>query len=99
MKNYVVIGGSSGIGEEVVSQLANEGNKVWATFCTKDVSALSGANVSYHHLDVMDEELDLSWLPEVVDGFVYAPGAINLMPFQLVLQLIVERSSQKKRMK
>ena len=81
MKNYVVIGGSSGIGEAVVTQLANEGNKVWATFCAKNISTLSTPNVSYHHLNVMEEDLDLSWMPEVVDGFVYAPGAINLLPF------------------
>lgn len=82
MKNYVIIGGSSGIGEEVVKLLASQGNKVWATFCTKDKSGNGLTNVSYHHLDVMEEELDLSWLPEVVDGFVYAPGAIHLMPFR-----------------
>ncbi len=81
MKNYVVIGGSSGIGEAVVTQLANEGNKVWATFCAKNISTLSTPNVSYHHLNVMEEDFDLSWLPDVVDGFVYAPGAINLLPF------------------
>lgn len=81
MKNYVVIGGSSGIGEAVVTQLANEGNKVWATFCAKNISTLSTPNVSYHHLNVMEEDFDLSWMPDVVDGFVYAPGAINLLPF------------------
>lgn len=85
MKNFVVIGGSSGIGESVVSQLVAEGNRVYATYYSKDNGkALTRDNVSYHYLDVLQEEYDLSWLPDVVDGFVYAPGAINLLPFSRI---------------
>ncbi len=81
MKNYVVIGGSSGIGEAVVRQLADSGHRVFATYNSTNVSAQANSSVSYHHLDVMAESPDMSWVPEVVDGFVYAPGAIALLPF------------------
>ncbi|MFT4752723.1 MAG: NAD(P)-dependent dehydrogenase (short-subunit alcohol dehydrogenase family) [Salibacteraceae bacterium] len=81
MKNYVVIGGSSGIGKAVVHQLSAEGNRVYATYNSTDMSSESIPNVSFHPLDVTSRELDMSWVPEVVDGFVYAPGAIALLPF------------------
>lgn len=81
MKNYVVIGGSSGIGKAVANQLAAIGHSVFATYNTTDVSDLANPGISYHHLDVMAENPDMSWVPEVVDGFVYAPGAIALLPF------------------
>lgn len=81
MKNYIVIGGSSGIGKAVVHQLSAEGNRVFATYFSTDVSNENIANASFHHLDVTSSELDMSWLPDVVDGFVYTPGAIALLPF------------------
>ncbi len=81
MKNYVVIGGSSGIGKAVIMQLASNGYRVFATYNSTDVSELDISGVSYHYLNVLDENADMSWLPEIVDGFVYAPGAIALLPF------------------
>lgn len=81
MKNYIVIGGSSGIGRAIVNQLASEGNNVFATYFSANVSKLQLTNVSYHYLDVNDSHSDMSWMPEVVDGFVYTPGAIVLLPF------------------
>ncbi|MGB0807196.1 MAG: SDR family NAD(P)-dependent oxidoreductase [Salibacteraceae bacterium] len=81
MKNYVIIGGSSGIGRSVVEKLTAKGHRVWATFFSKDMTHHETPNVSYHYMDVTQEELDFSWLPNEVNGFVYAPGAIDLLPF------------------
>jgi hypothetical protein len=56
MKTYLVIGGSSGIGEGVVKELAHD-NVVIATYCKnykKDETS-----VQYVHFDVMSEQ-DLS---------------------------------------
>lgn len=78
MKNYFVVGGSSGIGKTLVHTLAQE-HQVYTTFNTH---ALEDANnIHASHLDVASDDLDLSFLPEVIDGLVYCPGRINLKPF------------------
>lgn len=77
MKTYLVIGGSSGIGEGVVKELAHD-NLVMATYCKnykKDETP-----VQYVHFDVMSEQ-DLSFIPPTLDGLVYCPGSITLKPF------------------
>ena len=30
----------------------------------------------------LDDDFDLDWLPDQIDGFVYLPGTINLRPFK-----------------
>lgn len=81
MKNYVIIGGSSGIGEKLANVLADAGNRVFATYNTRKINS-SNNNLSYHQLDVLDEEYDLGFLPERVDGIAYCPGSIQLRPFK-----------------
>jgi NAD(P)-dependent dehydrogenase (short-subunit alcohol dehydrogenase family) len=81
MKTFVIIGGSTGIGKELCEQLASEGNKVIATYNKTEMKS-NFSNLEYHHLDVLAENIDFSFLPEVIDGFVYCPGAIQLLPFK-----------------
>ena len=80
MKNYLIIGASSGIGKQLATTLAKEGHQVYGTFRNTTVSENTNG-VNYHHLDVTAETLDLSFLPEQLDGLVYCPGSINLKPF------------------
>ncbi len=80
MKTYLIIGASSGIGLQLATTLAAEGNKVIGTFNTHPIDSTS-ANISYHSLNVMDAEFNLSFLPETLDGVIYCPGSINLKPF------------------
>lgn len=81
MKQYVIIGGSSGIGRALAETLAEEGHKVFATFnSTENFEAIP--NVSYHPMNVLDASLDFGFLPDTIDGIVYCPGAINLKPFK-----------------
>lgn len=57
MKNYLVIGGSSGIGREIVSQLSLEGNRVFATYHTnKNYEEFQ--NTTYHQYEVGVSELN-----------------------------------------
>lgn len=78
MKNYLVIGGSSGIGKSISEQLNSEGNNVIATyFANNSFSQMD----NYHYLDVRNEELDFGFLPEHIDGLAYCPGSIDLKPF------------------
>jgi NAD(P)-dependent dehydrogenase (short-subunit alcohol dehydrogenase family) len=80
MANYLIIGGSSGIGSSLVAQLVEEGHQVFATYNTHPVVS-SFPNLSYFPLNVLDETLDLSFLPEKLDGIAFCPGAIQLKPF------------------
>lgn len=78
-KNYIVVGGSSGIGLELTKQLADQGNNVTVLSRSKgDLESLS--NVSHVAYDVTSEsspEINL----DSIDGFAYCPGTINLKPF------------------
>jgi len=79
MKNYLIIGHSSGIGKAISEKIAAH-NNVFGTYFKNEVEA-SGPNVQSHYLDVLEEEPDLGFLPDQLDGLVYCPGAINLKPF------------------
>lgn len=79
MKNYLVIGGSSGIGKALVEKLQNKGENVIATYHQN--AQTDRENVSYHQLDVVNGALNMDALPEVIDGLCYCPGSINLKPF------------------
>lgn len=81
MKNFLVIGGSSGIGKQLVKLLSAQGHRVFATYNTHQTSSDSDL-VSYHHLDVKQEELDLGFLPDSLHGLAYCPGSIHLLPFR-----------------
>lgn len=80
MKNYLIIGGSSGIGKGLVNTLATQNERVFATF-NENPAVGDAVNVNFHALNVLDEELDLSFLPDQLDGLAYCPGSINLKPF------------------
>ena len=77
MKNLLVIGGASGIGKMVCDQ--SEFAATYATYNKSEPTPIAG--VQYHHLDVLEPELDLNFLPDHIDGLVYCPGSINLKPF------------------
>lgn len=80
MASVLIIGGSSGIGLELTNKLSDQGYNVIATYNQHSIAS-GKINLTYHHLNVLDKEIDLSFLPEVVDGLVYCPGALNLKPF------------------
>ena len=80
-KHFLVVGGSSGIGLEIVKALFEKGNEVYVGSRTKDLLAdLSG--VHHFPLDVTVDPLNIEGLPEVLNGMVYCPGTIRLKPFQ-----------------
>ncbi len=79
MRNYLIIGGSSGIGNAIVQQLDRQQAHVHASYFKN--SKEPGGRVRYFYLDVLDEELSLASLPEVLDGLAYCPGSIMLRPF------------------
>ncbi len=78
MKTYLIIGASSGIGLQLATTLAAEGNKVIGTY---NNHTIENSNITYHQLNVLDAQINFSFLPEILDGLVYCPGSINLKPF------------------
>ncbi len=83
MNQYLIIGGSGGIGQELAVQLSQSGNQVLATF-NKHEPAIENSHISFHQLNVLDETLSLDFLPDEVSGLVYCPGSINLRPFERI---------------
>ncbi len=77
--NYLIVGGSSGIGLALVNKLVSEGHQVYAASRHKgDLPA----SAHYIELDVLKDVAGLKAnLPEVIDGLAYCPGTINLKPF------------------
>tara|TARA_Y100001972_G_C7611463_1_gene306525 strand:+ start:84 stop:779 length:696 start_codon:yes stop_codon:yes gene_type:complete len=80
MHNYLIIGGSSGIGQSLVNLLKDTDDQVFATYNSTKRENLN--SVQYFHLDVLDDQYDLDLLPDTLHGLVYCPGSIQLKPFQ-----------------
>ncbi len=81
MKNFLIIGASSGIGLKTAQLLSNEGHQVFGTY-NKNSQNISARGIQFHSINVLDEQLNFDFLPEVLDGIVYCPGSINLKPFE-----------------
>jgi NAD(P)-dependent dehydrogenase (short-subunit alcohol dehydrogenase family) len=79
MTNILIIGASSGIGSSLAKQLIAEGHHAYGTF-NKTIASANGFT-KLQPLNVLDENLDLSFVPDALDGLVYCPGAVNLKPF------------------
>jgi NAD(P)-dependent dehydrogenase (short-subunit alcohol dehydrogenase family) len=73
--NIVLVGGNSGIGKALATQLKESG----ATLFMYSKSGEGATAVDF------SQDFDtLPGLPEVIDGVVYCPGTINLKPFHRI---------------
>jgi 3-oxoacyl-[acyl-carrier protein] reductase len=79
MKNIVLIGGSYGIGLAIAAALENNNNVYVAS---RTAEGLENLKVTHIPFDVVTDTLNVSQLPEIIDGLVYCPGSINLRPFR-----------------
>ncbi|WP_297763228.1 SDR family NAD(P)-dependent oxidoreductase [uncultured Muriicola sp.] len=80
-KNILLIGGSHGIGLEIVMLLKDSHNLFIASRTADDIAGLPVTHIPF---DVSKDVLDLSQLPEELHGFVYCPGSINLKPIKMM---------------
>ena len=78
-KNFLIIGGSSGIGAALTKQLAPEHNVYVAS---RNPETDTGLEYTSIKLDIISETIALEQLPNQLHGFVYTPGSINLKPFK-----------------
>jgi len=80
MKQYIVVGGSSGIGAALTKKLAEKGNHVLVISReAKGIDLLN--NVAHIAADVLSlDSSPINW-PEQIHGLAYCPGSIQLKPF------------------
>ncbi len=81
-KQLLVIGGSHGIGLAITRRWITNGAKVTVVSRTQGSLAELGSEVQWIAADVLGDELSANHLPEVLDGFVYCPGSIQLGPLR-----------------
>lgn len=79
MKNYIIIGGSSGIGKELVNLIEQQGDNVFSTYNNNMIE--DRPNVKHIKFDATTDKMNLDELPEQIHGLAYCPGSINLKPF------------------
>ena len=78
-KTYLLIGGSYGIGNDIIDQLPADADIIIAS---RTNDGLVGKQVKHIPFNVLEDTLPLDQLPSKIDGFVYCPGSINLRPFK-----------------
>lgn len=82
-RQIVVVGGSHGIGAGIVQRCVDSGAEV-TTFSRTAGETAELTGVRYHAVDLVENSIAKSDLPDVIDGFVYCPGTINLGPLRAV---------------
>ena len=80
-KNILIIGGSSGIGLELVKAVLKEGSTVFVASRTWP-NEIKELDVHHFTYDVNNPDISVfESIPDQLDGFAYCPGSINLKPF------------------
>lgn len=74
MKNILIIGGSKGIGNAILTQQL-ENNLVYNI--SRNAPEVSHKNLTHYSLDILKDELPTL---ENIDTIIYCPGSINLKP-------------------
>jgi 3-oxoacyl-[acyl-carrier protein] reductase len=79
-KEFVVIGGSSGIGLDVTRLLIQSNQRV--TVLSRSMPAINELKAVNHiPIDITIDGIDDSSLPDRIQGLAYCPGSIRLRPF------------------
>ena len=74
MNKIVIVGGSRGIGKEIINQLVQDNMII---NLSRNKPELTHTNLTHHNIDILDSDLpDL----EDVSSVIYCPGSINLKP-------------------
>ncbi len=78
-KNILLIGGSTGIGLEIIKKLKKENANIFVASRNKgDLDE----SINHFKVDINEDIFEIiNSLPNVLHGLVYCPGSINLKPF------------------
>lgn len=79
MANYLIVGGTSGIGESIVQNLTQQGNNI-ITLSRNPNTSESTPLVQHILWDATNPQIPALEFSQL-DGLVYCPGTINLKPF------------------
>jgi len=79
--SFLVVGGTSGIGLEIVNYLTKQGHTV-TVGSRGNHAEIEAAEVHNIVLDATLEPIDIESWPDTLQGLVYCPGSIRLKPFQ-----------------
>ena len=82
-KNYLIVGGTSGIGRRVVDMVAEQDARVHI-FSRSRHAASERPGTTQHVCDVTAEAPDFPDIDEPIAGLAYMPGSITLKPFHLL---------------
>ncbi len=80
-KNYLIVGGSSGIGLALVKRLAESNANVYVISRSNE-QLRSLPTVKHIPGDITAPSVEVEGLPDKLDGLAYCPGTINLKPFR-----------------
>ena len=82
-KNYVVVGATSGIGQQVAARLVEPETTVYALSRRGDQGE-GPPSVIHTGCDVLSDEPTFPEVDGPIDGLAYFPGTITLKPFHLL---------------
>lgn len=78
--NYLIVGGTSGIGLELTTVLLSQGHTVYVV-ARSNRNLPDNDNLVFIQGDASTKEFAIAGLPDVLHGVAYCPGSINLKPF------------------
>ena len=78
MNKIIIVGGSRGIGKEIINELVNDNMII---NLSRNKPELTHTNLTHHNIDILNSDLpDL----EDVSSLIYCPGSINLKPISRI---------------
>ncbi len=80
-KNILLIGGSTGIGNQIANNLKEEHNIIIAS---RNKGNLDTEKITHLEFDVLKDDISKLELPDQIDGLIYCPGSIDLKPFKMI---------------
>ena len=78
MNKVIIVGGSRGIGKEIINELVNDNMII---NLSRNKPELTHTNLTHHNVDILTDDL-----PELEDvsSLIYCPGSINLKPINRI---------------
>ena len=83
MGNYVIVGGTTGIGAELSKILSEAGHQVHV-YARSRHDLVENENIHFEEIDITLENPVFQNLPATISGLAYCPGSISLLPFHRI---------------